>query len=83
MQDELYHLYCPGMNLSRRTYSGFIKIVTIALICLQVLYYLNLPLPHELYLNAQGWDRRSYKNTIAFSWRKTKKYIYDNKKNIS
>ena len=67
MQNELYHLYCADMMLSRRTYRRFIKIVTIALICLQVLYYLNLPLPHELYLNAQGRDRRSYKNTIPFS----------------
>ena len=53
MQNELFH-YCPDMILLRRRYGRFIKIVIIVLICLQVLYYLNLPLPNELYLNAEG-----------------------------
>ena len=64
MQNELFQ-YCPDMILFPRRYGRIIIKVIIALICLQVLYYLNLPLPRELYLNAQGRGRRSYHNTFA------------------
>ena len=64
MQNELFQ-YCPDMILFRRRYGRIVKKVIIALICLQVLYYLNLPLPGELYLNAKGRGRRSYQNTFA------------------
>ena len=64
MQNELFQ-YCPDMILFRRRYGRIVKKVIIVLICLQVLYYLNLPLPGELYLNAKGRGRRSYQNTFA------------------
>ena len=75
MQNELFQ-YCPDMILFRRRYGRIIKKVIIALICLQVLYYLNLPLPHGLYRNAQGRGRRSYQNNLP-SRSSLNKFIYN------